>query len=53
MVFVIIWDSDKFESTKKVLGSFLISMKLDLLEKYSFLLTSMYGPNKPDWRKDV
>ena len=49
---VILWDSIKFKCTKKVLGSFSVTVKLNSNEERSFWLTSVYGPNKPLWRKD-
>ena len=49
---VIMWDSNKFKCTEKVLGSFSVSVKLNSSEEGSFWLTSVYGPNKPLWRKD-
>ncbi|RVW60988.1 putative ribonuclease H protein [Vitis vinifera] len=49
---VILWDSIKFKCTEKVLGSFSITVKLNSDEEGSFWLTSVYGPNKPLWRKD-
>ncbi|RVW78773.1 hypothetical protein CK203_050954 [Vitis vinifera] len=50
---VILWDSNKFKCTKKVLGSFSVTVKLNSGEEGSFWLTLVYGPNKPLWRKDV
>ena len=47
---VIMWDSNKFKCIEKVLES--SSVKLNFGEEGSFWLTSMYGPNKPLWRKD-
>ncbi|RVW63729.1 Retrovirus-related Pol polyprotein from transposon TNT 1-94 [Vitis vinifera] len=49
---VILWDSIKFKCTEKVLGSFSVIVKLNSDEEGSFWLTSVYGPNKPLWRKD-
>ncbi|RVW50795.1 hypothetical protein CK203_076874 [Vitis vinifera] len=49
---VIIWDSNKFKCTEKVLRSFSVTVKLNSSEEESFWLTSFYGPNKPLWRKD-
>ena len=49
---VILWDSIKFKCTEKVLGSFSVTVKLNSDEERSFWLTSVYGPNKPLWRKD-
>ena len=49
---MIIWDLNKFNCTEKVIGSFSISMRLEFVEEGSFWLTSIYGPNKPKWRKD-
>ena len=48
---VIMWDSNKLKCTKKVLGSFSVTVKLNSGEEGSFWLTSVYGPNKPLWRK--
>ncbi|RVW30367.1 La-related protein 1A [Vitis vinifera] len=47
---VILWDSNKFKCTEKVLGSFSVTVKLNFGEEGSFWLTSVYGPNKPLWR---
>ena len=47
---VIMWDSNKFKCIEKVLES--SSVKLNFGEEGSFWLTSVYGPNKPLWRKD-
>ena len=49
---MIMWDSNKFKCIEKVLGSFSVSMKLNSGEEGSFWLTSVYGLNKPLWRKD-
>ncbi|RVW29636.1 hypothetical protein CK203_100953 [Vitis vinifera] len=49
---VILWDLIKFKCTEKVLGSFSVTVKLNSDEEGSFWLTSVYGPNKPLWRKD-
>ena len=49
---VIMWDSNKFKCTEKVLRSFSVTVKLNSSEEESFWLTSFYGPNKPLWRKD-
>ena len=49
---MILWDSIKFKCTEKVLGSFSVTVKLNFGEEGSFWLTSVYGPNKPLWRKD-
>ena len=49
---VILWDSNKFRCIKKVLGPFLVTVKLNSDEDGSFWLTSVYGPNRPIWRKD-
>ena len=49
---VILQDSNKFKCTKMVLGSFSVTMKLNSGEESSFWLTSVYGPNKPLWRRD-
>ena len=49
---VILWDSNKLKCTKKVLGSFSITVKLNSGEEGSFWLTSVYGLNKPLWRRD-
>ena len=49
---VIMWDSNKFKCTEKVLGSFFVTVKLNSDEEGSFWLTSVYDPNKPLWRKD-
>ena len=46
------WDSNKFECTEKVLGSFSVSVKLELEEEGAFWLSYVYGPNKSIWRKD-
>ncbi|RVW90124.1 Transposon TX1 uncharacterized 149 kDa protein [Vitis vinifera] len=43
----------EFKCTEKVLGSFSVTVKLNSGEEGSFWLTSMYGPNKPLWRKDL
>ena len=43
---VIMWDSNKFKCTEKVLGSFSVIVKLNSDEEESFLLTSVYGPNR-------
>ena len=37
---------------KKVLGPFSVTVKLNSDEDGSFWLTSVYGPNRPIWRKD-
>lgn len=50
---VIICDSNKFECTEKVLGSFSILVKLKFGEGGSFWPTSVYDPNKPLWRKGI
>ena len=47
---VIMWDSNKFKCIEKVLES--SSVKLNFGEEGSFWLTSVYGPNKPLWRRD-
>ncbi|RVW36396.1 putative ribonuclease H protein [Vitis vinifera] len=49
---VILWDSNKFKCTEKMLGSFFITVKLNSGEEGSFWLTLVYGPNKPLGRKD-
>ncbi|RVW70784.1 hypothetical protein CK203_058030 [Vitis vinifera] len=48
---VILWDSSKFECTKKVLGSFSVTVKFNSGEEGSFWLTSVYSPINPLWRK--
>ena len=35
-----------------MLGSFFVTVKLNSGEEGSFWLTSVYGPNKPLWRRD-
>ena len=49
---VILWDSNKFKCTEKVVRSFSVTVKLNSGKEGSFWLTSVYGPNKPLWRKD-
>ena len=49
---VILWDSNKFKCTKKVLGSFSVTVKLNSGEEGSFWLTLVYDLNKPLGRKD-
>ena len=49
---VILQDSNKFKCTEMVLGSFSVTVKLNSGEESSFWLTSVYGPNKPLWRRD-
>ena len=49
---VIMWYSNKFKCIENVVGSFFGSVKLNSGEEGSFWLTSVYGPNKPLWRKD-
>ena len=49
---MIMWDSNKFKCTEKVLEYFFVAVKLNSSEEGSFWLTSVYGLNKPLWRKD-
>ena len=49
---VIMWDSNKFKCTEKVLRFFSVTVKLNSSEEESFWLTSFYDTNKPLWRKD-
>ena len=41
---MILWDSIKFKCTKKMLGSFSVTVKLNSDEEGSFWLSSVYGP---------
>ena len=49
---MIMWDSNKFKCTENVLRSFSVTVKLNSSEEGSFWLTSVYGLNKPLWRRD-
>ena len=49
---VILWDSNKFKCTEKVLGSFSLIVKLNFDEDGSFWLTLVHALNKPIWRRD-
>lgn len=50
---MIIWDSNKFSCSEIVLGSFLVTIKPRSDEEGTFLLTSVYGPNNSNQRKDL
>ena len=50
---MIIWDSSKFKCSDVVLGSFSVLVKLSSEEEGSFWLTSVYGPNISNLRKDL
>ena len=49
---VIIWKSNKFSCSNMVLRSFSVIIKLIADEEETFWLTSIYGPNKSNLRKD-
>ena len=49
---MIIWKSNKFSCSNMVLRSFSVIIKPIADEEETFWLTSIYGPNKSNLRKD-